>query len=38
VVCCHGDDNKCIDLASAIHKLFRVETRAPSNLETIRLH
>ena len=38
VICCHGDDNKCIDLASAIHKLFRVETRAPSNLETIRLH
>jgi hypothetical protein len=37
VICCHGEDTKCMDLASAIHKLFRVETRAPHNLETIRL-
>jgi hypothetical protein len=38
VICCHGDNNKCIDLASAIHKLFKIETRAPLNLEVIRLH
>lgn len=38
VVTIHGDENKCIDLASALHKLFRVETRAPQNLETLRLH
>lgn len=38
VICVHGDENNCIDLASALHKLFRVETRAPRNLETIRLH
>lgn len=38
VICCHGDDNKCIDIASAIHKLFKIETRAPMNLETLRLH
>jgi len=38
VVCCHGEDTKCMDLASTIHKLFRVETRAPQNLEVIRLH
>jgi hypothetical protein len=37
VICCHGEDTKCMDLASAIHKLFRMETRAPHNLETIRL-
>jgi KH/beta-lactamase-domain protein len=37
VICCHGEDTKCMDLASAIHKLFRIETRAPHNLETIRL-
>jgi hypothetical protein len=37
VICCHGDESKCIDLASTIHKLFNVETRAPLNLETIRL-
>lgn len=38
VICIHGDENKCIDLASALHKLFRVETKAPRSLETIRLH
>jgi len=37
VICCHGEDTKCVDLASAMHKLFRIETRAPHNLETIRL-
>ncbi|MEA1904821.1 MAG: beta-CASP ribonuclease aCPSF1 [Candidatus Hadarchaeota archaeon] len=37
VICCHGDESRCIDLASAIHKLFRTETRAPLNLETLRL-
>lgn len=37
VICCHGDDSKCVDLASAIHKLFKIETRAPVNLEAIRL-
>jgi hypothetical protein len=38
VLCCHGDNGKCIDLASALHKLFKVETKAPANLETIKLH
>jgi len=38
VICVHGDENKCIDLASALHKLFRIETKAPRCLETIRLH
>ncbi len=33
----HGDEGKCIELASAIYKTFRVETRAPMNLETVRL-
>ncbi|MET1124804.1 MAG: beta-CASP ribonuclease aCPSF1 [Archaeoglobaceae archaeon] len=32
----HGDEAKCIDLASSIHRSFRIETRAPLNLETIR--
>jgi KH/beta-lactamase-domain protein len=38
IICCHGDGNRPMDLASALHKLFKVETRAPLNLETIRLH
>ncbi|KAF5411757.1 MAG: Ribonuclease J [Candidatus Methanocomedens sp.] len=33
----HGDEKNCLDLASSIYRKFRVETRAPSNLETIRM-
>jgi hypothetical protein len=32
----HGDGMKCIELASALYKKFKVETRAPMNLETVR--
>ncbi len=38
IITCHGENSKCTGLASAIHKLLRpIETRAPQNLETIRL-
>jgi hypothetical protein len=37
VIVCHGEENKCIDLASALYKKFGIETRAPMNLETIRM-
>lgn len=37
VVVCHGEENKCIDLASALYKKFGIETRAPMNLETVRM-
>ncbi|MDW7726170.1 MAG: beta-CASP ribonuclease aCPSF1 [Candidatus Methanoperedens sp.] len=33
----HGDSKNCMDLASSIYRKFRIETRAPMNLETIRL-
>jgi KH/beta-lactamase-domain protein len=33
----HGEDYKCSDLASTLYKKFGIETRAPLNLETIRL-
>ncbi len=33
----HGDDRKCTDLASSIYKKYGIETKAPQNLETIRL-
>ena len=33
----HGESSRCLDLASTIHKLNRVETVAPRNLETVRL-
>jgi uncharacterized protein len=37
IVIGHGEDRKCTDLASSIYKKFNIETRAPQNLETIRL-
>ncbi len=33
----HGESNRCMDLASAIHKKFRIETSAPRNLDVVRL-
>ncbi|MBS3090269.1 beta-CASP ribonuclease aCPSF1 [Candidatus Pacearchaeota archaeon] len=33
----HGEQSKCLDLASTIYQLNRIETSAPRNLETIRL-
>jgi KH/beta-lactamase-domain protein len=37
VICCHGEESKCLSLASAIHKLLSIETKAPYNLESARL-
>jgi len=37
IVIGHGEDHKCSDLASTLYKKFGIETRAPLNLETIRL-
>lgn len=37
IVIGHGEDRKCTDLASSIYKKFNIETKAPLNLETIRL-
>ena len=33
----HGEVSKCLDLASSLYKLNRVETAVPRNLETLRL-
>ena len=37
VIVNHGEASKCLDLASTIYKLNRIETSTPRNLETIRL-
>jgi len=37
VIVNHGEANKCLELASTIHKIQKVETIAPRNLETIRI-
>ncbi len=33
----HGEANKCLDLASTLYKLNRVETVCPRNLEAVRI-
>jgi len=33
----HGEQSKCLDLASSIYKQQRTETTVPKNLETVRL-
>lgn len=33
----HGEISKCLDLASSLYKLNKVETAVPRNLETVRL-
>lgn len=37
VIIGHGESSKCLDLASTLYKLNRIETSAPRNLETIRI-
>lgn len=37
IITVHGEEAKCLSLASAIHKITGSETRAPYNMETLRL-
>ncbi|MBU0627600.1 MAG: beta-CASP ribonuclease aCPSF1 [Nanoarchaeota archaeon] len=37
VIVNHGENSRCLDLASSIHKQNRVETVCPRNLECIRI-
>ncbi|MEK6952088.1 MAG: beta-CASP ribonuclease aCPSF1 [Nanoarchaeota archaeon] len=37
IIIVHGEQSKCLDLASSIYKLHHIETNVPRNLETIRL-
>ena len=37
VVVVHGENSKCLDLASSAHKALRVESNAPRNLDSLRL-
>ena len=36
IVFCHGEETKCLDISSTIHKRYNMNTLAPMNLETIR--
>jgi KH/beta-lactamase-domain protein len=37
VITMHGESIRCLDLASSIHKTYRIETSAPKVLEAIRI-
>jgi KH/beta-lactamase-domain protein len=37
VIVNHGENSRCLDLASSVHKQNRIETNAPRNLEAIRI-
>lgn len=37
VIVNHGESSRELDLASSIHKQFRIETVAPRNLEAVRI-
>ena len=37
VIVVHGENSRCIDLASSLHKMMRIETITPRNLDAIRL-
>jgi len=37
VIVNHGESSRCLDLASSMHKQFRIETVAPRNLEVVRV-
>jgi KH/beta-lactamase-domain protein len=37
VIINHGENVRCLDLASSIHRQFRMETSVPRNLESIRV-
>jgi KH/beta-lactamase-domain protein len=32
----HGEESKCIDVSSTVHKRYNINTEAPYNLETLR--
>lgn len=36
VVFLHGEESKCLDLSSSVHRRFNLNTVAPKNMETIR--
>jgi len=37
IITCHGDNSTALNFARGLHKIFRLETMAPRNLETVRL-
>ena len=38
VITCHGDPYKAVDLASSIHRSYKIETRTKINLACVSIH
>ncbi|MCJ7450377.1 MAG: beta-CASP ribonuclease aCPSF1 [Candidatus Nanohaloarchaeota archaeon QJJ-9] len=38
ILCQHGDNSSTFKLSSTLHKMLDIDTSAPQNLETLRLH
>ncbi|WP_309492147.1 beta-CASP ribonuclease aCPSF1 [Candidatus Hecatella orcuttiae] len=37
IIICHGEKSKCLSLSNSIERMFKIESLAPENLETLRL-
>ena len=37
VITCHGDPYKTVDLASSVHRSYKIETKTPLNLDCVRI-
>jgi len=37
ILTCHGEESKCTELAYTLYKTIRTETKAPQNLEVLRI-
>ncbi|MDR0911781.1 MAG: beta-CASP ribonuclease aCPSF1 [Methanobrevibacter sp.] len=37
IITCHGDPYKSVDLATSIHRSFKIETKTPLNLDATRI-
>jgi len=33
----HGENSRALDLASSLHKTYRLETSVPRNLDSVRI-
>jgi hypothetical protein len=37
IITCHGEESKCVELASTFYRIFKSESKAPYNLEVVRV-
>ncbi|MDO5848107.1 MAG: beta-CASP ribonuclease aCPSF1 [Methanobrevibacter sp.] len=37
ILTCHGDPYKAVDLASSVHRSYKIDTKTPVNLDSVRI-